>query len=783
VQLREAMHEGPPPAAVPAASPGASWTWFTLDDAAPLQAMPGGWKLLVDQVRFEAIRVVVTGRDGRVQDVALGADALQDNWAAGGLLTFDIAVAGPQVRSLSLGFNRLDSPSLIRKVTAATPRQAAESEAHWLMLMGIFAGLLVSGFVYNLFVHAGRHQPFQRWYLGWVLTSLAYGLIWSNLAAHVFPGLAGPLAVRIDNVLVGLTVALGSVFLLSVLEAGKVPRRLRQAIVALALASVGSGLLAADERLIAAGTTDLALNLCLLASVGTSLVAIVIAIARGSRVIWLYLLGWSPVIAVYAARAARNFGLVGQSDAVDLATFAAIGFESLVFSLIIADRFRAMRRERDAAEASARTLQVEQEALRRAARTDFLTGLGNRAAFHESLRELYAHKTRLALFLIDVDHLKELNDRQGHDAGDALLRRMGEALSGLTGPATTCARIGGDEFAIVCEDASAEKERIASALDRLQGTAWTRDSWSGVLSLSVGVAGSEGATSPADLFQQADIALYEAKNLGRGRRQAFDSRLRQQIQSKLDLIKDAHWALRRSEFTLHFQPIVDLRTGKPAGVEALVRWQHPRMGLLTPESFECVLADEEIGQAVQQRVLKLALDQLRRHPDLGGTLAVNFTAMDLNGPPAAFRLLRKLAAAGVAPSALCVEVTEGTLLGKPGDPATALQLLHEAGVRIALDDFGTGYASLVHLKEIPVDTLKIDRSFIAGLLDGDESEEIVRAVLALGHGLKKSVIAEGVETPEQLARLRELGCDFAQGYLFGRPSPVFDWQATFQAAA
>jgi EAL domain-containing protein (putative c-di-GMP-specific phosphodiesterase class I) len=158
--------------------------------------------------------------------------------------------------------------------------------------------------------------------------------------------------------------------------------------------------------------------------------------------------------------------------------------------------------------------------------------------------------------------------------------------------------------------------------------------------------------------------------------------------------------------------------------------------------------------------------------------------MDLHGSEAADALLQKLAAADVAPGRLCVEVTEGTLLGKAGEAAAALRALHDAGVRIALDDFGTGYASLVHLKEIPVDTLKIDRSFVAGLLDEDgQSEEIVRAVLALGHGLKKTVIAEGVETVAQLDRLRELGCDFAQGYLFGRPGAAFDPSAAFQAAA
>jgi diguanylate cyclase (GGDEF)-like protein len=757
------------------------WTWLTLHDPAALREMPAGWQLLVDQVRFERIAVAVTAADGSVQRQVLGAGQLQHNWAPGGLIKFEVAAPGRSVRGLSIGFHRIDDLALMRKVTAVAPREATGLEARWLVVMGVFAGLLVSAFVYNLFVAAGQ-VAFRRWYLGWVAVSFAYGLTWSNLAAYLFPGLAGPLAVRIDNVLISLVVALGSLFLISVLEPGKVPLLLRRLVTMLAAACVASGFVAADERLVAAHASDRLLNFAMLACVGASLAVIAIAATRKSRVVWLYLLGWTPVLSVFGLRIARNFGLLPQGDVVDLATFAAIGFESLVFSLVIADRFRILKRERDDAEASARGMAIEKETMRRAAHSDFLTGLGNRASFHAALRDSFARSETFKLFLIDVDHLKELNDRQGHDAGDAMLRHVGAGLAEVA-DAASCARVGGDEFAILCRT-GAESERVAASLDSLQGSVWAHLAWSGTLSLSIGVASSEGAISPADLFQQADIALYEAKKLGRGRQQAFDSRLRQEIQSRLDLIREAHGALRRAEFVLHFQPIVDLRHSKLVGVEALLRWRHPQRGLLTPESFACVLADEEIGPAVQHRVVELAIAELRRHPGFTGALAVNFTAMDLHGPEAARALLGKLAAADVDPARLCVEVTEGTLLGKAGESAAALHVLHDAGVRIALDDFGTGYASLVHLKEIPVDTLKIDVSFVAGLLDADgESEEIVRAVLALGNGLKKSVIAEGVETVAQLDRLRELGCDFAQGYLFGRPSAAFDPSAAFQAAA
>ena len=775
VQLRAGLSVSAPQPAGGLPETGPDWTWLTLDDPAALRAMPGEWNLLVDQVRFRRIAVAVTGADGATERISRRADQLEAHVAPGGLLKFEIGVPGPEVRALAIGFERLDDLSLMRKVTAATPGRTMIMERRWLIAMGVFAGLLASAFVYNLFVYAGQGYAFQRWYLAWVAVSLAYGLTWSNMAGLLFPIWAGPLAVRVDSVLVGMTVAFACLFLLGVLEKGMVPRPLRRAVQVGCLASVAAGVLAADERLVPARPSDLALNLSMLLCAGMLLATIAIAAVRGSRVVWLYLVGWTPVIAVYAMRTARNFGLVGHSDLVDLATFGAIGFETLVFSLLIADRFVSLKKERDAAEAHAREMEVEKDTLERAALTDFLTGLGNRAFFHERMRTLQARGERFTLFLIDIDHLKDLNDRQGHDAGDGLLKHVGERLAALAGQEIFCARIGGDEFAILALGDASSHAAVTEALDAIQGNVWARHTWSGVLSLSVGSASWAEAATLGDLFQHADLALYEAKRQGRGRRQEFDGPLRLQIQTRLDMLKAARQSLRDGAFALHFQPIVDLRSGECISVEALLRWQHPELGLLTPEAFECVLDDEEVCAAVQERVMALAIGELRRRR-FAGTLAVNFTAAELDGPEAARRLLQRLAAAEVAPQALCVEVTEGIILGRGrSDAAGALRVLHEAGVRIALDDFGTGYASLVHLKEIPVDTLKIDRSFVAGLLtDGGESEEIVRAVLALGAGLKKSVIAEGIETPAQLARLREMGCEQAQGYLFGRPSAQFE---------
>jgi diguanylate cyclase (GGDEF)-like protein len=777
VRLREQLQV----ASAPAGTAPEGWTWLSVDNPAALESMPSDWQLLVDQVRFSEVGVIVEHRDGRTTRLFRTAGHLQHHWAPGGVLKFAIQRPGNEIRALHLGFRNLDDLSLMRKVTAVSRERAAILDARWLVLMGVFTGLLVSAFVYNLLVYAGQRQAFQRWYLGWVSVMLAYGLIWSNLAAYAFPGLAGPIAVRLDNILIGTAVALGGLFLISVLETATIPRVLRRAVQVTAGLCFASGVLAADERIIEAAIGDRLLNYGMLASVLTSLVVISVAAARRSRVVWIYLAGWAPVIGVFAARAARNFGLVGQNDIVDHATFAAIGFESIVFSLLIASRFTMLRKQRDAAQATAREMHIEQETLQRAAHTDFLTGLDNRASFQAALSDLWAQPAPFALFLIDVDYLKQLNDRQGHDSGDALLKFIGAKLAALKSEAVCCARIGGDEFAILARDARA----ISKALDALQGSVWARGVSAGLLSLSIGKASSADATSAAELFKHADLALYEAKKSGRGQLLAFDESLRLRIQTRSDLVQEAQRALTRSEFVLYFQPIIDLRQETVASVEALLRWQHPTRGLLAPGMFECVFEDPQVGPAVQRRVLKLAIAWLRKHAAVARSLSVNFTSMDLRGAESARIVLAMLKRAGVSPSALCVEVTEGTIFGKSSDePATALRHLQAAGVRVALDDFGTGYASLVHLKEIPVDVLKIDRSFIDGLLkDGGASEEIVRAVLALGHGLKKEVIAEGVENLAQLNRLRELGCGYAQGYLLGRPAPQLPAQGPLDRAA
>lgn len=747
------------------------WTWLSLTEPNVLERLPERWQLLIDQCRFEELVIIATAHDGTTQRIVRSAEGVQGNWAPGGLLRFTIEANGKQIRSLQIGFKALDDIRLMRKVAAASPGTAMKLGSRWLVLMGMVAGLLVSAFIYNAFIYAGQRSRFLGWYLAWLTASLAYGLTWTNVTAFLIPGAAGPMAVRADYILVGLVVGLGCLFLLSVLEAGKVPKHLQATVRTLGAACIFTGLIASDERLLPARATDTLLNVVLLLSALAIIIALGFAVRRGSRVACLYLIGWTPVILVFMARCARNFGLLAQDDMVDMATFAAIGFESLLFSLATATRFKGLRAERDAAEQLLQTTKIEAKAIQRLALTDHLTGLGNRASFHQQLRTFFASETPFTLILIDLDFLKDVNDRAGHDAGDALLRTVASRLSYLADAHTYVSRIGGDEYAVLAQVDDRRIKRIISSIGTMQGEGWLQNGSSGTISLSIGSARSDKASSEEELFKKADLALYNAKQNGRGHHRIYDARLALQVQNRSELIKEAHAGLSRSEFFLAYQPIVSLKTGQITSEEALLRWHHPRRGTITPATFGQLFTQEEIAPTLQQCVLALALQELKRRGPLAVPLAVNFTALDLRGRASARRLLSTLSDQGILPGSLCIEVTESIILddGAQG-PHVALRLLHEAGVRIALDDFGTGYASLTHLRQLPVDVLKIDRTFVARLLDENESEQIVRAVIALAHGLGKDVIAEGIEHEAQAERLRELGCGYGQGFYFGRPA-------------
>ncbi|WP_242653593.1 putative bifunctional diguanylate cyclase/phosphodiesterase [Sphingomonas jatrophae] len=757
-----------------AATATPDWLWLRLD-ATRLRHLPANWTLLVDQTRFDRIAIIVATRSGTVRHAHLPSD-LDRHWTPGGLLNFSIQSPGRDIQGLYLGFRNIDDLTLMRKIVAAPSSAAAANDAKWLLLMGLFTGILLSALLYNLVIHTGQRPAFQRWYLLWVSVALAYGLVWTNMAAFVVPGLVGPSAVRLDFVLVGLMVAAGNMFFFAVIEQGVLPRRLVLAGRSLAAAGAVLGFMAAADRWLPAVLTDRLLNYVI---AGTALVVAAscwIAVRRGSRVVWFYMVGWGPVICVFLARLARNLGFVPQNDLVDMGTFATLAFEALVLSLAIADRFRLIRQELDVARQRREIDIAEAKTLRLAAHTDFLTGLANRAGFQDSAHALISSRTPFSLFLIDVDFLKDANDQLGHDGGDALLRAVGLALSGAAEqlPGARVARIGGDEFAILCPGHQASEEALAEGLAALQGETWRHADQNRTISLSIGSARYPDDADALDLMvQNADLALYTAKRLGRARHCRYDPLQRALRDLQVEFTGDADAALERGEFQLYLQPIVSLATESLCGYEALLRWNHPRHGLMTPDRFADVLVAERIGLRIQEHVLELALLQLREHGDRIGVLSVNFTSAQLAGPRAAKRVLDRLAHHGLPASSLCVEITEGVMLDRASDSILAnLRMLHDAGVCIALDDFGTGYASLVHLRQLPVDRIKIDRSFVAGIDQANGGTmAIVRAIVGLGRGLGKVVVAEGIETEAQGLRLRQLGCQLGQGYLYGRPSP------------
>lgn len=751
---------------------GPDWLWLRLD-ASQLGALPASWDLLIDQTRFDRIGVLIVGRN-RTTRHSLSYAELKEHWTPGGLLKFVVAPPGHDIRGLYIGFRHIDDLSLMRKVVARPGSRMNGADVGWLVLAGLFAGTLLSALLYNLVIHAGRRPAFQRWYLLWVSVALVYGLIWTNTAALVVPGLVGPIAVRIEFVLVGLMVAAGNMFFFSVIEDGVLPPGLAKAGHGLAIGGAVLGVAAAADTWLPPVPTDRLLNYDIAATSVLVAWSCAVAARRGSRVIWFYMIGWSPVIALFVLRLARNLGFMAQSDVVDMGTFVALAFEALVLSLAIADRFRRIRLELDQARQRREIDLAETKTLRLAAQTDFLTGLGNRAAFQQQANALMSAAMPFSLFLIDVDYLKDVNDRLGHASGDMLLCHVGSALDGIVRAMADVrvSRIGGDEFAILCPGSVHVDTMLAEQIASVQGELWHPRDRTRTLSLSIGSARYPDDAQALDLlYHNADLALYTAKRVGRGRYVRYDPLQSGLRDLQMAFAGEAEQALERGDFMLYLQPIVSLETEMVCGHEVLLRWNHPVHGLMSPDRFADVLVAERIGLRIQEHVLELALAALNEGGEALGVVCVNFTSAQLAGPRSARLVLDRLAHHGIAPARLCVEVTEGVMLDRAADSILAsLRTLHEAGVCIALDDFGTGYASLVHLRDLPVDRIKIDQSFVAGLDETDGGTlPIVSAIIGLGAGLGKLVIAEGIETQWQAERLRQLGCRFGQGYRYGHP--------------
>jgi diguanylate cyclase (GGDEF)-like protein/PAS domain S-box-containing protein len=428
---------------------------------------------------------------------------------------------------------------------------------------------------------------------------------------------------------------------------------------------------------------------------------------------------------------------------------------------------------------------LTEETLRWAAHHDDLTGLANRRLFRERLQQALNGSsethTATGLLVMDLDHLKQINDRFGHDAGDALLKEFAQRLRGVVRPTDTMARLGGDEFAVILPGIAGEGDVAAMAdaiLSRMQEPL-KRDGKLLDCRTSIGGAIAVGfGMSPEELQKQADLALYRSKTSGRGSFKMFVTAMREESQRTASALEVAARAVASDWIVPFYQPKVVLATGALSGFEALLRWRHPHRGIQSPEKIAPAFDDNELGTAIGERMRSGILKDIRRWLDAGlavGRIAINVSAAEFRRDNYAERVLDDLRRMGVPARCLEVEVTESVFLGSGAEYVErALRTLSAEGVTIALDDFGTGYASLSHLKRFPVDAIKIDRTFVSGLEADAGDAAIVRALLSLGRNLGIEVVAEGVETAFQATLLQRMSCDLVQGYHFGRPIPAED---------
>ena len=421
-----------------------------------------------------------------------------------------------------------------------------------------------------------------------------------------------------------------------------------------------------------------------------------------------------------------------------------------------------------------------EERVRWVANHDALTGLPNRLLFQERLDELVAGgqgRERFALLLLDLDDFKRINDSLGHDAGDTLLCAFADRLRSAARDEDFVARLGGDEFAVIVASAESEAE-VAAAADRILVELRRPHIHCGrVLDCNASIGASlypSHGSSRAELLKYADIALYVAKSGWRGNMRLFQPVMRSEMQARVSMLALARNALDKDLIVPFYQPKIDLGSGGVAGFEALLRWTDERRGIQAPDTIAAAFEDVSTAAEISDRMIEKVIADMQRWLADGvdfGHVAINAAAAEFRKGGFAEGLLARLEAAGVPPERVQIEVTETVFLGRGADYVErALKTMSEAGVQIALDDFGTGYASLSHLKQFPVDVLKIDRSFVAELGENADAAAIVRAVINLGNSLEIDVVAEGIETIAQAAWLAQGGCPFGQGHLYAPAS-------------
>jgi diguanylate cyclase (GGDEF)-like protein len=429
-----------------------------------------------------------------------------------------------------------------------------------------------------------------------------------------------------------------------------------------------------------------------------------------------------------------------------------------------------------------RQLELAHRQLERLALYDPLTGLANRTLLADRIARAVTRAERgatpPAVLLLDLDGFKSVNDSYGHAAGDRLLVEMAQRLRAVVRDEDTVARLGGDEFAVVLCHATDDQalevaDRIMAALTKPvtvgDATCWVR--------ASIGVRLADRGQPPDTLLRDADTAMYAAKASGGGGVQLYRPAMHTAVLSRVRVAEELRTALADAQLALHYQPIVDLGTGRPVGAEALVRWQHPIRGLLGPQEFIAVAEDAGLMVELGRWVLETAIAQLARWRTRGAvaadfTMHVNVSPLEFRSPRFAATVLGCLARHGVAASDVLLEVTESHLMGEDPQTLHAMESLRAAGVGLAIDDFGTGYSSIGYLRRLVVDTVKIDRSLVTGLDADPQQQRITAAILGVVAAFGLTCVAEGVETLADAERIAALGCPYGQGSRWGDPEPA-----------
>ena len=417
---------------------------------------------------------------------------------------------------------------------------------------------------------------------------------------------------------------------------------------------------------------------------------------------------------------------------------------------------------------------------------DTLTSLPNRLLFADRLEQAVIRsersRTSMALMLVDIDDFKLVNDSFGHDAGDKLIKAVGELISKSLRRADTIARLGGDEFAVIIEDINGPDDAISIAdnLTTILEHNVRLDDQETYTSASIGIAvfpddGKDART----LLKNADTAMFRAKENGRHCFQFYKPEMSVNAMERLDLENSLKAAFENDEFLIHYQPVIDIHKNEVVGVEALLRWQHPDKGMIQPADFINIVEDCGLIVALGEWLIYSVCKQIKVWQDAGlenQNVSINLTPRQFKEQDLVALFTQAMDEHGIEATSLSVEVTERTLIDNVGEVESTLKKLRAMGMKILLDDFGTGYASLAYLKEFPVDVVKIDRAFVTGIPDNEEDSTIVDAIAGLTRGLKLSLLAEGVENERQLDVLKSVGCQYAQGFFWSKALPGNEYE-------